>query len=177
MSQLPTQLTVVPSHKQVKAAVKENPRLIDQKQVKAIVMQSLDQLMNIEDRMDRLENQGFFGRVWGSITGSTQREMIALMRELTEAQRTTIQLVLTLAVYHAQNVAVMDEILDELDKARGLHTYAASHIEFLYEQVEFIRDSHTQQKSSVSITELLGKSLIVLVIVSGIGWLVYTFWM
>lgn len=69
------------------------------------------------------------------------------MREMTQAQQTTIKLLLTLAVYHAQNVKVMNELLDELNKAKGTHTRLASHLEFLYEQVEFIKEmQRTKQK-------------------------------
>lgn len=140
----------LPNQRQINEAVQENPRLVDQTQVKAIVQQSLSQLSSIEHRLDRLENQGVVGRVIGSITGSTNRELITLMRDLTQAQQTTIKLVLTLAVYHAQNIAVMDEILDELDKAKGVHTRTASHIEFLYEQVQMIRDTRRTRKKPVA---------------------------
>ncbi|WP_106769626.1 hypothetical protein [Paenibacillus faecalis] len=67
-----------------------------------------------------------------------------------QAQQTTIKLVLTLAVYHAQNIAVMDEIQDELDKAKGVHSRTASHIEFLYEQVQMIRDTRRIRKKPVA---------------------------
>lgn len=140
----------LPSKRQVDEAVKENPRLVDQNQVKSIVQHSLSQLSSIEHRLDRLENQGVIGRVIGSITGSTNKEMIALMRDLTQAQQTTIKLVLTLAIYHAQNVTVMDEILGELDKAKGVHTRTASHIEFLYDQVQMIRDTHRPQNKQLA---------------------------
>lgn len=136
----------LPNQRQVDEAVKDNPRLVDQTQVRTIVQQSLSQLSSIEHRLDRLENQGVIGRVIGSITGSTNRELITLMRDLTQAQQTTIKLVLTLAVYHAQNVTVMDEVLDELDKAKGVHTRTASHIEFLYEQVQMIRDTQPARR-------------------------------
>ncbi|MFC6334258.1 hypothetical protein ACFP56_16640 [Paenibacillus septentrionalis] len=142
------QIVKWPDQRQVTETVKENPKLVDQTQVKDIVQETLNQLSSIEHRLDRLENQGVVDRVIGSITGSTNRELITLMRDLTQAQQTTIKLVLTLAVYHAQNIAVMDEILDELGKAKGVHTRTASHIEFLYEQVQMIRDTppHTRKK-------------------------------
>jgi len=44
----------------------------------------------------------------------------------------------------------MDEILDELDKAKGVHTRTASHIEFLYEQVQMIRDMRRTRKKPVA---------------------------
>ena len=66
------------------------------------------------------------------------------------AQQTTIKLVLTLAIYHAQNVTVMDEILGELDKAKGVHTRTASHIEFLYDQVQMIRDTHRPKNKQLA---------------------------
>ncbi len=144
------QIVKWPDQRQVAETVKENPKLVDQTQVKEIVQQSLNQLSSIEHRLDRLENQGVVGRVIGSITGSTNRELITLMRDLTQAQQTTIKLVLTLAVYHAQNIAVMDEILNELDKAKGVHTRTASHIEFLYEQVQMIRDTRRTRKKPVA---------------------------
>jgi hypothetical protein len=146
MSQLPAKVVSIPNERQVQEIIKNNPRLVDETQVRSIINEGLSLLANIEYRLDRLENQGFLGRVWGSITGSTNREMISLMRDLSQTQQTTIKLVLTLAVYHAQNVKVMNEILDELDRAKGLHTRTASHIEFLYEQVQLIRDIHGKRK-------------------------------
>ncbi|NOU57216.1 hypothetical protein HN020_21190 [Brevibacillus borstelensis] len=138
----------LPTQQQVIAAVKQNPRLIDPTQVRAIVRNSLNQLLSIERRIDKMENQGFFGRLWGGLTGSNQREMLALMRDLTYAQQTTIKLILTLAMCHAQNVAVIDELLDELDKAKGVHTRTASHIELLYEQVVLIKEMQNKQPTS-----------------------------
>ena len=138
----------IPSERQVREAVRNNPRLVDETQVRSIVRESLSIIENIEYRLDQLENQGFFSRMWGALTGSTQREMISLMRDLAQSQQTTIKLVLTLAVYHAQNVKVMNEILDELNRAKGLHTRTASHIEFLYEQVQLIRDMHGRRKQT-----------------------------
>ncbi|ALS24622.1 hypothetical protein [Paenibacillus naphthalenovorans] len=172
MTQMNEKAVSLPSKRQVNEVVKENPRLVDQNQVKSIVQQSLSQLSSIEHRLDRLENQGVIGRVIGSITGSTNKEMISLMRDLTQAQQTTIKLVLTLAVYHAQNVAVMDEILDELDKAKSVHTRTASHIEFLYDQVQMIRDTHRPQKKQLAGRwAMFAAGLLVSVIVA-----TYLFW-
>lgn len=144
------EMAKLPNQRQIDEAVKENPNLVDQTQVKAIVQQSLTQLSSIEHRLDRLENQGVVSRVISTFTGSTNRELITLMRDLTQAQQTTIKLVLTLAVYHAQNIAIMEEILEELGKAKGLHTRTASHIEFLYEQVEMIRNTSRTRKKPVA---------------------------
>lgn len=171
MTQKDEKAVNLPSKRQVDEAVKENPRLVDQNQVKSIVQHSLSQLSSIEHRLDRLENQGVIGRVIGSITGSTNKEMISLMRDLTQAQQTTIKLVLTLAVYHAQNVTVMDEILDELDKAKGVHTRTASHIEFLYEQVQMIRDTHRPQKK-----QLAGKLALSAAVLASVFVVAYLFW-
>lgn len=168
-----TMLTHVPSKQQVKAATKANPQLKRQDEVRGIVQHSLQQLSAIECRLDRLENQGLIGRVWGSITGSTQREMVSLMRALTQSQQTTIKLVLTLAIYHAENVAVMDEILDELGKAKGVHTRTASHIEFLYEQVEILRDVQISGKQQPA--TLIRKLLLPAAMVAGLLALVYPF--
>ncbi|MFD2370913.1 hypothetical protein ACFSO0_13345 [Brevibacillus sp. GCM10020057] len=144
----------LPTQQQVNAAVNQNPRMIDPTQVRAIVRNSLNQLLSIEHRIDKMENQGFLGRLWGGLTGYNQREMLALMRDLIYAQQTTIKLVLTLAMYHAQKVEVMDEILDELDKAKNVHTRTASHIEFLYDQVVLIKEM--QNKSPASNKLMMG---------------------
>jgi len=138
----------IPTQQQVNAAVNQNPRMIDPTQVRTIVRNSLNQLLSIEHRIDKMENQGFLGRLWGGLTGSNQRGMLSLMRDLTYAQQTTIKLVLTLAMYHAQNVEVMDEILDELDKAKNVHTRTASHIEFLYDQVILIKEMRNRTPAS-----------------------------
>jgi hypothetical protein len=146
LSQLPANAVSIPNKRQVQETIKNNPRLVDESQVRSIVNECLSQLASIEYRLDRLENRGFLGRMWDIVSGQTHREMISLMRDLSQTQQTTIKLVLTLAVYHAQNVKVMNEILDELDRAKGLHTRTASHIEFLYEQVQLIRDMHGKRK-------------------------------
>lgn len=143
-----TKITWLPNQQQIDKAVNENPKLVDQTQVKAIMQQSLTELSAIEQRLDRLENQGIISRIIGSMTGSKNKELIILIRDLTQAQQTSIKLVLTLAVYHAQHIATMDEILDELDKAKDVNTRTAAHIEFLYEQVQMLRDApHTRKKS------------------------------
>lgn len=138
----------LPTQQQVSAVVNQNPRLIDQSQVRSIVRDSLNQLLSIEHRIDKMENQGLLGRLWGGVTGANQREMLALMRDLTYAQQTTIKLVLTLAMQHAQNVEVINEILDELDKAKGVHTRTASHIQLLYDQVVLIKEMQNKQPTS-----------------------------
>jgi len=147
MSQLPANVMSIPNKRQVRETIKNEPRLVDETQVRSVVSECLSQLANIEYRLDRLENRGFLERMWDIISGQSQREMIALMRELTQTQQATIKLVLTLAVYHAQNLKVINEILDELNRAKGLHTRTASHIEFLYEQVQLIRDTYGKRKT------------------------------
>ncbi|RNB53517.1 hypothetical protein EDM57_19680 [Brevibacillus gelatini] len=143
-----TSVQLLPAKLQVEAAIKQNSRLVDETKVRTIVRDSMNQLLSIEHRIDKLENQGFLGCLWGGLTGSNQREMLSLMRDFTYTQQTTIKLVLTLAMYHAQNVAVMDEILDELDKAKGVHTRTASHIEFLYDRVVLIKEMQNKSPAS-----------------------------
>ncbi|MBR8661779.1 hypothetical protein [Brevibacillus sp. NL20B1] len=163
----------LPTQQQVIAAVKQNPRLIDPTQVRAIVRNSLNQLLSIEHRIDKMENQGFLGRLWGGLTGSNQREMLSLMRDLTYAQQTTIKLVLTLAMCHAHSVAVIDEILDELDKAKGVHTRTASHIELLYEQVVLIKEMQNKQPTSNKLMKgILIGGVISATVIGVIGYLV-----
>lgn len=149
MSQLPASAVSIPNKRQVQETIKNNPRLVDETQVRSVVSECLSQLANIEYRLDRLENRGFLGRMWDIVSGHTHREMISLMRDLSQTQQTTIKLVLTLAMYHAQNVKVMDEILDELDRAKGMQTRTASHIEFLYEQVQLIRDMNRKRQPQI----------------------------
>jgi len=149
MNQLPANVVSIPNKRQVRETIKNEPRLVDEMQVRSGVSECLSQLANIDYRLDRLENWGFLGRMWDIISGQGQREMIALMRELSQTQQTTIKLVLTLAVYHAQNLKVINEILDELNRAKGLQMRTASHIEFLYEQVQLIRDTYGKRKAPI----------------------------
>lgn len=163
----------LPTQQQVNAVVNQNPRMIDPTQVRAIVRNSLNQLLSIEHRIDKMENQGFLGRLWGGLTGSNQREMLALIRDLTYAQQTTIKLVLTLAMCHAQNVAVIDELLDELDKAKGVHTRTASHIEFLYDQVVLIKEMQNRPPASNKLMKgLLIGGVFSVTVIGVIGYLV-----
>ncbi|RAV02699.1 hypothetical protein [Paenibacillus sp. YN15] len=95
------------------------------------------------------------------------------MRALAQSQQTTIKLVLTLAIHHAENVAVMDEILDELGKAKSVHTRTASHIEFLYEQVETLRDVQVSRKRQPA--TLIRKLLLPAAVVAGLLALAYPY--
>lgn len=168
MSQQSANAISIPSKQQVQLAVKENPNYTNETQIKAIVQQSLAQLTAIENRLDRLENKGAIRRVVDIVTGTTQREMIALLRDLTQTQQTTIKLVLTLAVYHAENVAVMNEILRELGQAKGVNVRTASHIEFLYDQVELIRDRHVAQRNTKRRSAVIWSGATALIIIAGI---------
>lgn len=162
-----------PTQQKVNVSVNQNSCLMDQSKVRAIVRDSLSQLLSIEHRIDKMENQGLLGRLWGGVTGANQREMLALMRDLTYAQQTTIKLVLTLAMQHAQNVEVINEILDELDKAKGVHTRTASHIQLLYEQVVLIKEMQNRPSPSNKLIQgiLLGGIFAAIVI----GVVVYLF--
>jgi hypothetical protein len=155
----------IPSRQQAMEEVRNNPELVNQANVQSLVQKTLNQLNSIERRLDDLENQGFAGRVWGAITGSNQRNMVSLMRDLADSQQTTVKLVLTLAVYHAQNAAVMDGVIGELERAKGVNTRSANHIAFLYEQVQLIRESALREKPHRSFKGIIIPSTVIAILV------------
>jgi hypothetical protein len=79
--------------------------------------------------------------------------MVADMHDMSEAQNMTIQLVLSLAIMHANNQRAMDAILDELALSKGTYTRITDHIDFLYSQVEHVKQSHRQTNSVLQQTK------------------------
>lgn len=124
--------------------------LVNQNDVRQTVQKALSKLNEVDSRIDKIESKGFFKRMIGGVTGSNQKEMVAAMRDLSEAQTMTIQLVLSLAIMHSQNQKTLDIILDELDQSKGTYTRITDHIEFLYQQVENVKESHKSKPSGLS---------------------------
>lgn len=108
----------IKSKREAKRVLKENNDLVKESDIRTTVQNSLKKLNDVEQRIDEIENRGFFKRMIGGITGKNNRNMISAMRDLTEAQQLTIRLVLSLAVMHGQNHRKLNEILDELDNAK-----------------------------------------------------------
>lgn len=113
--------------------------VVDKNNLRQTVQNALMKLNDVEGRIDKIENKGFFKRMVGGVTGSNQKEMVAAMRDISDAQNMTIQLVLSLAIMHSQNQQALEDILDELDQSKGTYTRITDHIEFLYNQVENVK--------------------------------------
>lgn len=129
--------------------LEEHSNIVDKSNIRQSVKNSLEKLNEVENRIDKLENKNFFQRAWGSITGQNERDMVAAMRDLTQAQQLTIQLVLSLAVLNAENQQALDDILEELKGSKVTYTRVADHIDFLYEQVETIKMSAQKKKADM----------------------------
>lgn len=125
----------------------EYPDVVDQNNIRQTVQNALSKLNDVEKRIDTLENRGFFKRMIGGISGKNQKDMISTMRDISDAQNVTIQLVLSLAIMHSHNQRAMQDILDELEQSKGTYTRIADHIEFLYMQVESVKSS--QRNTSI----------------------------
>ena len=126
----------------------------DQREVQRLIHESLRKLNSVEERMDRLEKKGFLSRVYGGISGKTSKEMVAVFRDLSSAQRHTLELVLALAVMHGENQLILDGILSELQQSKGTYTRITDHIEFLYGQVLLVKNSQKVEKSQGSLGSL-----------------------
>lgn len=155
----------IKSKREAKRVLKENNDLVKESDIRTTVQNSLKKLNDVEQRIDEIENRGFFKRMIGGITGKNNRNMISAMRDLTEAQQLTIRLVLSLAVMHGQNHRKLNEILDELDNAKGTYTRLGEHIEFLYEQVELVKERESKSKKYSAINTNFGKIIVTLMII------------
>ena len=138
---------VIKSKREAQKVITDNQDVVVENNIRQTVLNSLEKLNQVEERIDKIENKGFFKRIAGIFTGSNTKEMIASIGDLTQAQQTTIQLVLSLAIMHSKNQQALDEILDELEQSKGVYSRAAEHIEFLYEQVKLVKESQTTTKS------------------------------
>ena len=102
--------------------------------------------------------------------------MVAAMRDMSEAQNMTIQLVLSLAIMHANNQRAMDAILDELALSKGTYTRITDHIDFLYSQVEHVKQLHRQTNSVLQQTKsVLKVSVMIILTVATVLYLVGLF--
>ena len=127
--------------------LEEYKNMMDKSDVRQSVRNSLDKLNEVESNIDKLENKNFVQRAWGGVTGQNGRDMVATMRDLTQVQQLTIQLVLSIAASNAKSQESLDDILDEREGAKGTHTKIVNHIDFLYEQVETIKKSAPKPKT------------------------------
>lgn len=135
--------------------------MVDQNDVRQTVQNALRKLNDVEGRIDDIENKGFFKRMIGGVTGSNQKEMVAAMRDISDAQNMTIQLVLSLAITHSQNQRALEDILDELNQSKGTYTRITDHIEFLYSQVENVKLSQRNTSTALSSTKKFIKNAII----------------
>jgi hypothetical protein len=133
-------LVTMPSRNESKRLLNKNIESITQADIKQIVNEALTKFEESSARIEKIENKGFFKRLWGGFTGSNQREMVACLRDLTQSQQLSIRLILALAVMLGQNQQNLEVILDELDNCKGVYTRTAEHIEFLYGQIEYFKD-------------------------------------
>lgn len=139
----------------------QHHEVVDQNNVRQTVQNALIKLNNVEGRIDKIENKGFFKRMVGGVTGSNQKEMVSAMRDISDAQNMTIQLVLSLAIMHSQNQSALENILDELDQSKGTYTRITDHIEFLYNQVENVKISQRNTSTVFSKTKNIIKNSII----------------
>ncbi|MDV6377750.1 hypothetical protein ORD22_05665 [Sporosarcina sp. GW1-11] len=135
--------------------------VVEQNNVRQTVQNALMKLNDVEGRIDAIENKGFFKRMVGAITGSNQKEMVAAMRDISDAQNMTIQLVLSLAIMHSQNQRALEDILDELEQSKGTYTRITDHIEFLYSQVENVNLLQRNTSTALSSTKKIIKNAII----------------
>ncbi|MEN6325752.1 MAG: hypothetical protein ABFD18_06060 [Syntrophomonas sp.] len=143
-------LVTMPSRKQSQRLLNKNGKSIGQSDIRQTVNDAIAKLEEVSARVEKIENKGFFKRLWGGFTGSNNREMVASLKDLAQAQQITIQLVLSLAVMHSQNQQTLEEILSELDNCRGIYTRSAEHIDFLYSQIEYFKDQQRMFGSSAN---------------------------
>ncbi|KQL33532.1 hypothetical protein AN960_20880 [Bacillus sp. FJAT-25509] len=162
-------IVAIKSRSEAVKVLNENNDLVNQNNVRQTVQNALCKLNDVEGRIETIENKGFFKRLIGGVTGSNQKEMVAAMRDITAAQNTTIQLVLSLSIMHSQNQKALEDILDELDKSKGTYIRITDHIEFLYSQVENVRESNKKTSSVLTNTKnFLKKTFVGIGIVVGI---------
>lgn len=155
----------ITTKKQADKFLKKHDDLLEKKDIRQTVQNSLKKLNDVESRIDKLENKGFFKRLIGSISGQNSREMIAAMRDIGQVQQLTIQLVLSLAIMHSQNQSTLDEILDELGASKGTYTRIAEHIDFLYNQVEVVKKSNKNLHGNITGVKRNMKKAVLIVIV------------
>jgi hypothetical protein len=145
-----SQLVTLPSKNEAVRILNEHGDVVQPNDIRQTVRNSLAKLNDVEKRIEKIEGKGFFSRFVGTFTGSNDRDMVAAMRDMTQVQQMTIQLVLSLAIMHAQNQQALEDILDELGQAKGLHTRAAEHISFLYNQVEMVKVAEEQRRAEAA---------------------------
>ncbi|MFW6017105.1 MAG: hypothetical protein ACOCRK_11755 [bacterium] len=113
---------------------------VNESNVRLIVKKSLSKLNDIEKRINTIEERGFFKRMFGLVSGKNNKDMIAIVRDTTEASKLQINLILSLAIMHSKNQKILDEVLSELNESKGTYTRVSEHIEFLYEQIEKVKE-------------------------------------
>ncbi|WP_377890407.1 hypothetical protein [Alkalihalobacillus sp. R86527] len=123
----------------------QHHELVNQNDVRDTVRNALSKLDEINGRIEKIENKGFLKRMVGGVTGSNQKEIVAAMRDISESQNMTIQLVISLAIMHSKNQYALNDILYELEESKGTYTRITDHIEFLYNQVESIKKSYKKK--------------------------------
>ena len=67
---------------QVKQNLEEHSDIVDKSNIRLSVKNSLDKLNEVENHINKLENKNFVQRALGSITGQSQRDTVAAMRDL-----------------------------------------------------------------------------------------------
>lgn len=123
----------------------QHHELVNQNNVRDTVRNALCKLDEVNGRIEKIEKRGFFKRMVGGVTGSNQKEIVAAMRDISESQNITVQLVISLAIMHSQNQYALNDILDELEQSKGTYTRITDHIQFLYNQVESIKKSYIKK--------------------------------
>jgi hypothetical protein len=158
-------MVAIKSKSEAAKVLSQHYELVDQNNVRQTVQNALIKLNEVKGRIELIESKGFFKRMVGGITGSNQKEMVAAIRDISDAQNMTIQLVLSLAIMHSQNQHTLDVILDELDRSRGTYTRIIDHIEFLYNQVKNVKESQENTPPALSNTNKSFKNAYVFLII------------
>lgn len=167
-----TNIVPIQNKRQATRFLEQHPHLVNQNDIRDTVHRSLQKLNDVESRIDEIESRGFFKRMVGGITGKNQRDMVAAMRDIAQAQQLTIQLVLSLAIMHSQNQQALNGILDELTESKGIYTRITDHIDFLYDQVELIKisnqNSNNKSKRTLSFIIKFGSAFLGAAAISGV---------
>ena len=82
----------IKSKSEAAQVLNQHNELVNQNDVRQTVKNALTKLNDVEERIGKIEDKGFFKRMVGGVTGSNQKEMVAAMRDISEAQNMTIQL-------------------------------------------------------------------------------------
>jgi len=164
---------VINSKKQAEIVLSQHKGIVSKNDVRLTVKNSLEKLNDVNVRIEKVEKKGFFRRMVGGVTGKNQKELVSVIRDISEIQNMTIQLVLSLAIVNSQNQNILREILVELENSKGKYPRIIDNIEFLYDQVMKVKESQIGSEIIANKTRFKFKGLLAICVIITIALVIF----